>query len=89
MKLYIVSKIVDSMTEPETTMVSAHIDKDQADAAAKTIAGRVVVGSALQGITYGVVEDVELDLTGDGPELTQLRDEVIRQQMRMARAGGR
>lgn len=64
MKIYIVSKIVDSMTDPESTTVSAHADKDRADAAAKAIAGRVVVNNTLQGITYGVVESVELDLTG-------------------------
>lgn len=66
MQIHIVSKVVDSLTEPERTTVGAYIDKDRADAAAKAIAGTVRVTSAadLAGMTYGVVETVELDLTG-------------------------
>jgi hypothetical protein len=63
-KIYIVSKITDSLTDPATETVSAHIDRGRADAAAKAIAGRVSVDHAgdLQDMTYGVVETVELDM---------------------------
>jgi hypothetical protein len=76
-KIYIVSKITDSLTDPATETVSAHVDKDRADAAAQAIAGRIVVDSTLQSVTYGVVETVELDLTGmDQGTLDELREAV-------------
>lgn len=64
MKIHIVSKVADSLTEPESTTVGAYVDKSRADAAAKAIAGRMLVNDTLQSVTYGVVETVELDLTG-------------------------
>lgn len=71
MKIYIVSKITESLTDPATDTVSAHVDKMQADTAAQSIdhQGR-------DGI-YGVVETVELDLTGmDQGALDELREAV-------------
>jgi hypothetical protein len=62
-KIYIVSKVTDELDGPATETVSAHVDKDRADAAAKAIAGRLVIQDTLQSVTYGVVETVELDLT--------------------------
>jgi hypothetical protein len=76
-KIYIVSKITDSLTDPATETMSAHVDKSRADAAAKAIAGRVVVTSPadLQSMTYGVVESVELDLT----DMNQATLDVVRE----------
>lgn len=63
MKIHIVSKVVDSLQNPETTLVGAYVDKNRADAKAQEIVGRKTLGD-LQSLTYGVVESVELDLTG-------------------------
>lgn len=77
MKIYIVSKVVDKLDNPSITTVSAHVDKGRADAAAKAIAGWRIVDSTLQSIVYGVVETVELDLTGLAQDaLDELRDAV-------------
>ena len=64
MQIYVVAKMVDSVTDPSSETVGAYIDKSRADAAAKAIAGRMLVNDTLQSITYGVVETVELDLGG-------------------------
>lgn len=87
MEIHIVSKVVDELDNPSSTIISAHLAKDRADIAAKAIAGTKVVSALgdLQRMTYGVVETAELDLTGNGAALQQLRDEVIRQQARLAR----
>jgi hypothetical protein len=84
MKIYIVSKVTDSLTEPATETVSAHVDKDRADAAAKAIAGRVVVQDTLQSVTYGVVETVELDLSGTELETGALGHVVADAERRLA-----
>lgn len=63
MRIYIVSKVVDSADLQESITVGAYVDKDRADAKAQEIAGRKMLGD-LQSLTYGVVESVELDLTG-------------------------
>lgn len=64
MIVYVVSKITDSLNDPSTEVVSVHVNKGRADAAAKAIAGRIIVQDTLQSVTYGVVESVELDLIG-------------------------
>lgn len=78
MKIYIVTKMVDELDNPSSTTMSAHVDKDRADAAAKAIAGtKVVINAAdLQSMTYGVVETVDLDLTGvlDQVQIDALRE---------------
>lgn len=79
MKIHIVSKVVDREDEQSTTTVSVHIDADRAETRRKAI------DDVREYMTYGVIETAELDLTGDGAALQQLRDEVIRQQARLAR----
>jgi hypothetical protein len=58
MQIYIVHKLVDREDVQETHLVSAHVDKLKADTAAQTIDHQGHDG------VYGVVETVELDLTG-------------------------
>jgi hypothetical protein len=58
MIVYVVSKVVDQIDNSSTTTVSAHVDKFQADTAAQAIDHRGLSG------VYGIVESVELDLTG-------------------------
>lgn len=79
MQIYVVAKMVDSETEPSSETVGAYVDKSRADTAAKAIAGELKVDSLdkLKSITYGVVETVELDLSGlDQAALDELRDAV-------------
>lgn len=71
MIVYVVSKVVDQIDNSSTTTVSAHVDKFQADTAAQAIDHRGLSG------VYGIVESVELDLTGlDQAALDALRDAV-------------
>lgn len=79
MKIYVVSKMVDELDNPSSTAVSAHVDKSRADDAAKAIAGTKVVSSIddLQSMTYGIVEEIELDLSGiDYPTYDNARNEL-------------
>lgn len=83
MKIHIVSKLVEDADGPvSANTVSAHIDPDRAEDARNTIDQDPAAG-------YGVIETVELDLSGHGSLLQALRDQVIRQQARLARGRGR
>lgn len=74
MKIFAVTHLVDPGTEPATRAItSVHISRDKAQQLADGVA------------VSGAVETIELDLTGDASALQQLRDEVIRQQARLAR----
>lgn len=76
MKIFAVTHLVDPGTGPVTRAVtSAHISQDKA----QQLADGSIGGGG------GAVETIELDLTGDPSALQQLRDEVIRQQARLAR----
>jgi hypothetical protein len=70
-KIYIVSKMVDREDEQSSATVSAHVDSFQAKTAAQ-----VIDHQGFDGV-YGVVETVELDLSGLAQDaLDELRDAV-------------
>lgn len=58
MQIYVVAKMTDTEQLQESETVGAFVDKERADAAAKKIDAARVAGE------YGIVETVELDLTG-------------------------
>lgn len=58
MMIYIVSKLVDREDDQSSTTMSVHVDRARAETRRKAIDD---VGEFL---TYGVIEDVELDLKG-------------------------
>jgi len=57
MQVLIVSRIIDDLDMPESITVSAHVDPERAATAVKKISSDSKPG-------YGVVEVIELDLTG-------------------------
>jgi hypothetical protein len=58
MMIYVVSKMTDRKDEQSSETISAHVDQFTADTAAQAISHQGHDG------IYGVVESVELDLTG-------------------------
>jgi hypothetical protein len=69
MMIYVVSKMIDREDDQSSTTISAHVDRFTADTAAQVISHQGHDG------IYGVVESVELDLTGaDQAAIDALRE---------------
>lgn len=84
MLIHIVMEVDERPETQSAGPVSAHIDSGAADRAASAF-NDPLRGKIDEIGHYAQVFPIELDLTAKGMELQQLRDEVIRQQSRMAR----
>lgn len=91
MKIYVVARMVDREDDMSSATVSAHVDEGRARAAQRKI------DAVREDGIYGVVETVELDLTGltlsaaDANDLTldQLQDSVSNWRVALARRTSR
>lgn len=84
MKIYIVSEMDERDESLSSGPCTAHITEARAKHVADQFNNKLR-GKADEAGHYAQVFAIELDLTADGMELQRLRDEVIRQQSRMAR----